>query len=267
MDAQQVSKHRHALRLAPKLSSSSDRSMFRTCPHPRRSAFSGLLLACLALTRAPGAHAGPLEIEDAEVQAIGECELESYAGRAIERGQARADAVATQFGCGLLPATYLGLAYARELSDHDAPQTLVLAGKTALRPAGDDGSPGYAICWGTVGKKILGTAFRYDGWYATLARSATLPSGWTVHANLGATAEHHGRTLTGRWSLAAERPLGTRGRFGLATFADSREPAPWLQAGLSMALPLEGASANASWGTQLATAHRRLATVGIVFDL
>jgi hypothetical protein len=74
------------------------------------------------------------------------------------------------WGCGVVRTTALAIAFAGACDHTDRQQTLVLAGKTVLRE-GSDAAAGYALAWGTVGKKIRGTAFRYEGWYATLART------------------------------------------------------------------------------------------------
>lgn len=235
-------------------------------PAPNRvPAATWPLLALAFVPTAPCHAARPLITDDAGVQALGDCESDSYAGRAIARRRPGSSAAATQIGCGAFLHTYLGVAYARAVNAASLEQTLALAGKTALQEATDDGA-GYALSWGTVGKKVRGSAFRYDGWYATLVRTAGLPAGWTGHANLGATYQHDSHDLTARWALAAEHTLGGSLRAGFETFADNHDRAPWVQAGASCDALVKGLSINAGWGTQLNSARNRLATAGATFD-
>jgi len=223
------------------------------------------LVLALGLPPAACDGARPLSTDDAAVQAVGDCQSDSYAGRAIGRARADASAAATQWGCGVFRGSALGLAYAGNLGGSDGEQTLALVGKTALQQAGDDGT-GTALAWGTVGRKVRGTAFRYDGWSATLVHTAALSAGWTGHVNLGATYQRASHALTARWSVAAEHALPGRLRVGVEAFADDRDRAPWIQAGASGDLPFHGVSINASWGTQLSPTRNRLATLGTTVD-
>ena len=226
---------------------------------------SPLLLALTLLPSATCHAARPLSTDDAGVQAVGDCESDSYAGRSMGRQHPSANAAVTQLGCGVFGQTYLGVAYAHTLEATDIEQTLALVGKTALQE-GTEEVAGYAVSWGTVGRKVRGTAFRYDGWYATLVRTASLPGGWTGHANLGATYQHDSHALTARWSLALEHALVGSVRAGVETFADNHDRAPWVQAGVSADIPFKGLSLNTSFGTQLSAARNRLATAGATFD-
>jgi len=224
-----------------------------------------LLLALALLPAANCEAARPLTTDDAGVQAPGECESDSYAGRALARHLPGSAAATTQFGCGVFGHTYLGVAYARRLNPGDVEQTLALIGKTSWAEVSEDAA-GYALSWGTVGRKVRGTALRYDGWYATLVRTAGLPAGWTGHANVGATYQHDSHRLTARWALAVEHTLAGSLRAGLETFADNHDRAPWLQAGARCDVLARGLSINASFGTQLDASRNMLATAGATFD-
>lgn len=228
---------------------------------PPTAILPGLLLLAAGAAEA----ARPLATDDAGVQAVGQCELDGYAGRARARTIPDSTALALQFGCGAVRSTYLGVAWAGEPGHADRLQTLVLAGKTALREATDE-EAGYALAWGTVGRKIRGTNFRYDGWYALLSRTASMPGGWTIDANLGASHARDSHVLTARWALAAEHVLFASVRCGVEAFADNHDRTPWLQAGASADLPLKGGSVNASWGAQPGAARNRLATAGVTLD-
>src|SRR4051812_45306534 len=92
------------------------------------------LLVALSFVVATPCHAArPLSTDDAGVQAAGDCESDSYAGRAVARERPRSTAAVTQLGCGVVHRSSLAVAYARTLDATGVEQTLALVGKTALR--------------------------------------------------------------------------------------------------------------------------------------
>jgi hypothetical protein len=224
-----------------------------------------LAMALVICVTCDARAARPLATEDAYVTATGSCELDAYQGRSTQRALPRTNATSVQFGCGLFANSYLGTAYARSGSDSAAPETLVLAGKTALGTA-VEGDPAFAVAWGSVGKKVRGTEFRYDGPYATLAASVPIGTRWVVHANLGWSHSRTDHESTTRWDLAVERVLEGGVRASVEAFADDRDTAPWLQAGASLPLVPDRLTANASWGRQVGSARSQLMTAGTTYS-
>jgi len=241
--------------------------MSRATPSPStlraRRALAAAAAAAWAVLAERADAARPLSTDDAQVQAPHQCELDSYAGAETARALPAAQAISVQLGCGVGARTSLGLAYARSFDDGDTPQTLALVGKTAVLSSGSDADPQAALAWGEVGRKVRGTAFRYDGWYATLV--GQLPLGtWTVLGNLGATAEHAGRAVTLRWSAALTDTLPGDVVLGAEALGDDRHVGALLQAG--GAVPVTGGlTANASWGLHTGREHDRIVTAGLTW--
>jgi hypothetical protein len=155
--------------------------------HCRLAPHLAAATAALCLLAAPAAHAGrPLTVDDAGVNELGQCQLETWGARS---GGADLLLVAAP-ACGVLPGLELGL-------EVDAPR------RTRSTDAGRALALKYVPDWAQSGDWKFGTKFSLGSikpsgaghWYSaptTLLGLATytLNEQWTLHGNLGVAFEH-----------------------------------------------------------------------------
>jgi hypothetical protein len=221
-----------------------------------------LLIATLSgYTCMPAAWAGrPLATEDAGTLSVGECEIESFAGRM--HGPS-ANVQWAQAGCGVGFHTQLAIGAGRERAGDERGTSAAIAGKTFVRELTED-QAGFAVAYTLGGERRQADGFRHE---TTEFRGvASLPQGdWVFHANLGWQREHAAHRTSSLFGFAVER-IGAFGAIDLMAeiFGDDRE-ASWTQFGIRWTVVPERFSIDASWGVQLASQRSRQTTLGFKF--
>lgn len=208
----------------------------------------------------PSAHAGrPLATDDAGVLATSECEWESFAARATQRGRDATTTLSTQIGCGVGFSSQLALTLQRETSAGQHTRTLVLGGKTGVVERKDD-TPGVTLAWGIAGIKQPGDSFGHERTALTLIVSHELAKDLTGHANLGWQRSHLIPQSATTWNLAAEYALGNGAEL-MAEYYGLTHARPALGAGLRFAAT-DKVSVDASFTVLSGTAKAKLWTIG-----
>jgi hypothetical protein len=230
----------------------------------RTKAFSIRLLtaAVATLGLASAAWAGrPLATEDAGVLNRGDCEIESYAGRARGADMPTLNARWAQVGCGTGFNTELAIGAGREKSEGERSPTAALTGKTFIRELTDE-QAGFTFSYAFSGARQSAGSFGHE---ATELRGViTVPRGdWLFHGNLGWERSHETRTTSSIFGLAVER-TGALGPVDLMAevFGDDRD-APWVQAGARWAVIPKRLFLDGSWGMQTDSKRSRQITVGL----
>jgi hypothetical protein len=226
-----------------------------------RKAFRvGLLItAASVLGLVSAAWAGrPLVTEDAGVLNRGECEIESFAGRA---DNPTLNALRAQVGCGTGFNTQLAIGAGREKPERERSTTAAVAGKTFLRELTDE-QAGFAFSYAFSGTKQSAGNFGHE---ATEFRGVvTVPHGsWLFHGNLGWQRSHATHTTSSFFGLAFER-TGALGPVDLMAevFSDDHN-APWVQAGPRWAVIPKRLFLDSSWGVQTDSNRARQMTLGL----
>ena len=224
----------------------------------------GLILVMLGIAAIGAAEASrPLATEDAAVKVKGECESDSYAGHVTAPGDRGIRARLTQVSCGIGLRTEMALGYSDLRDGGDTKRSLLVAGKTALTDARDDGG-GLSLAYGAPAVHEAGAGTHLGDVYATLAGSIPVAARFMLHGNLGWTGSHGNSPNTTRWAAALEYAGGVGLHLGAEAFADDHDHRPWLQIDASQKVG-ERMSLNASIGRQLQGSGARAVTLGVVF--
>lgn len=204
----------------------------------------------------------PLVTEDAGVLAAGECEIETWFGRARESGAAHVDGAWLQPSCGLpFPlASQIGVALSAEHGGDGRTPGWAISGKTALRKLTDE-QWGFALAWSTARTRVAGDSWRQSGASVLAVLSVPIESDLLAHANLGWTRSEAPRHDAVFWSVAMEK-TGV-GPFDLMaeTYATGGESA-WVNTGLRYWVVRERLSLNASAGVKPSGTRETLYTLG-----
>ncbi len=209
----------------------------------------------------PAAAGRPLLTEDAGVLARGNCEVESLAGQATERGQPSTSTVWAQLGCGIGLRTQLAAGGGHVRSAGRSTYIDGIAGKTFLRELTETAA-GFAIAYGVFGAREPDDHFRRDA--SELKAVLTVPlERWLIHANLGLLDAHRAATDRTTWALAGER-AGALGPVDLMAeiVGNNREPALVQLAARWVVLPGRF-SVDASWGRRGGDTRPTLVTIGL----
>jgi hypothetical protein len=233
--------------------------MFEKAERTKTFSLCLLIAAASALGLGSAAWAGrPLVTEDAGVLNRGECEIESYAGRADKPA---INAQWAQIGCGTGFNTQLAIGAGREKSEGERSTTAALTGKTFLRELTDE-QAGFAFSYAFSGAKESAGSFGHEA--TELKGVVTVRHGdWLFHGNLGWQRSHGTRTTSSLFGLAVERT----GAFGpvdlMAEVFGNDHEAPWVQAGARWAVIPKRLFLDSSWGVQTDSKRLRQLTVGL----
>jgi opacity protein-like surface antigen len=219
------------------------------------------LFAALACTlHLLAAHAGrPMATEDAGLLERGDCEWESYAGRATKRQSSAVKTLSTQLGCGIGIKSQVALAVQRETSDGQRTSALVLGGKTSLIERKDNG-PGLTLAWGAAAVKQPGEKMKHERTALNLVLSQELAQALTGHANLGVTRSQGTKKTSRTWNVAAEYALGG-GVDVMAEYYGAQQDKPAAAAGVRYAVT-DKFNVDASYSVQSGAGKAKLVTVG-----
>jgi hypothetical protein len=208
-----------------------------------------LAALCLLVCGAT-AHAGrPLATEDAGVLERGDCEVESFAGRARVAGEPSSLTQSLQFGCGVGWSTQLALAAVRTREAGQTDRVVLLSGKTTVVQIGE-------------GQLTLAASWDRDALQALAVLSRPLAEAWTLHANLGHLRDRVAAQRTTGWAIAIEHRSTDRLDLMAEAFGDDRDRYPWLQFGLRWALLPERWFVDTSWGRQGGPLRATAFTIG-----
>lgn len=218
-------------------------------------------LLTAALTAAmpiPASTGRPLVTEDADVLALGECEVEG----ALLRGSAEgttANERTFQFGCGIGRSTQLALNVATIKSGGLRERGVALLGKTSVW--NNDAGAALSVAWGLTWDRAAGDPWQHTGGQLNLAYSRPTFADMTLHANLGHSRDRVANERSTSWGLAVEH----EGFAGLAPmaelFGDDRS-APWWNLGLRWAPVSDRLFVDASYGRQISAGKPTLVTLG-----
>lgn len=222
------------------------------------SALPFALASLLARATQP-AHAGrPFVTEDAGVLERGECEWESFAGRARGDGLT-ATQLATQVGCGIGLKSQVAASVGQAKVEGIKARSVGINGKTNLFRSADE-SGAFTLAWGFDSTRVLGEDVSTR--FLNLVYSHRIQDKVTVHLNyLGARSSGGGSTETTRqWALAAEVPLAGDWEIGAEVFGTkSSDASIGLGARWNLSKQL---SLNASLHTTTESPRVNTATVG-----
>lgn len=205
----------------------------------------------------------PLATEDAGVLGQGECEIESYAGRARSADNDNDTTSWAQLGCGIGRNTQLSFGAGAERAAGETSTIAALGGKTYLRELTVD-QTGVVLTYTLLGVKESGNSFKHDA--TEIKAVVSIPrEGWLLHANLGSNFSHTANLYSTVWGLAVERP-GAVGPVDLMAevFGDNHSAA-WVQLGARWTVVAERFYLDTSWGVQTDSARAKQITVGLKF--
>lgn len=205
----------------------------------------------------------PLATEDAGVLDRGECEIESFAGRARVPQASSVHTLYAQVGCGVGGNTQLAAGLGREREAGTRAAIAALAGKTALRPLTDD-TGGWTLAYSMQATRLPRGSLR--GSASELRAVLTVPArGWLVHANLGPAYDHRVRQWSTLYGVALERP-GALGPVDLMgeVFGTDREGAS-AQLGVRWGVRPERLFLDASVGRSFRSSGERLVSIGLKY--
>lgn len=230
--------------------------------HRFRTAWRARFAAALALLACAGAQAGrPLVTEDAAVLGDGECTVETFWARYGADAASTARLLSSQFACDVGHRTQLSIAAARVRAGDGHGDALTAAGKTSF--AGGQGAGAeWSLAYGAVARRTHGLRVEMDQVYATLVTTVALGRATSAHLNLGWTGGRHPRDDSTRWAVAVETAISADLHLVAETFADDRNPAPWLQAGFWVTLNPR-LSLNASYGRKTGRGAASAVTLGL----
>jgi hypothetical protein len=219
------------------------------------------ILMLTSVLASPSWAGRPLATEDAGVLDRGECEIESYAGRAKQGDSPSVSTLWAQFGCGIGLNSQLAVGTGREKSAGSRTRIAALTGKTFLRELTDN-QTGFTLAYALFGAREPDDSFRHSA--SELKAVISAPhNGWLLHANLGLNHSQNPASYSTVWGLATERP-GAIGPVDLMAevFGDDRT-APWLQIAARWAVIPKRLYLDASWGVQTNSQHAKQVTVGL----
>ena len=223
------------------------------------SAFLGLAL--VSSLSFPAWAGRPLATEDAGVLGRGDCEIESFAGRAHTADSDTETTRWAQFGCGIGYNTQLAVGAGGEKAAGATTRIAALAGKTYLRELTDDQS-GVVLAYAFLGAKEPGEGFKHDA--TEIKAVVSVPSnGWLLHANLGSNFSHTSKLHSTVWAFAAERPSAVGPVDLMAEVFGDNHGEPWTQFGARWQVVPERFFVDASWGVQTDSARTKLVTIGL----
>jgi hypothetical protein len=225
----------------------------------RIAAVAGLgLAASLSL---PAWAGRPLATEDAGVLGRGECEIESFAGRARASGGDTEHTRWAQFGCGIGYNSQLALGAGDQKAGGETTHISAVVGKTYLRELTDD-QTGVVIAYAFLGAKAPGEGFKHEA--TEIKAVLTGPTnGWLLHANLGSNFSHTAAPYGTVWALAAERPAAVGPVDLMAEVFGDNHSDPWVQFGARWQVVPERFFLDASWGVQTDSARTKVVTIGL----
>ena len=221
-----------------------------------------LLTACLAA--GPARAGAPLQTEDADVLAAGDCELE-LAALHLSRPR-HAGGAGAGLQCGAGHRLQLGLAFARAHEEDTTSRSGQLGGK--LRLGGADDGPRASLA------ALVGIDQDDGGrWHAARTRVSlvgSLPAGpGTAHVNIGRYRDIPSQLLVTTWGLAYEHgplPIGGAGTPRWAPMVElfgTRELGSTLNLGLRGTLVEETLFLNLALGQERRRPHTTLASAGL----
>lgn len=229
----------------------------RSVPNPVAIA----LTLCVGVM--PALAGRPLVTEDAGVLERGECELESFASQASQKGQPRQDGLSVQLGCGVGLRSHIALARATERSGGSSEPSWALGGKVGLSPA-EGGSWSAALAWSLAARRNAGsTSFRHEVSEVKGVSSIPLGKGLQFHAHLGHAYERSVRQRSTPWAVALEHATTPRLSLMTEAYGNDREPGAWVQAAARWATVPDRLYLDASLGAQARRGSPRLLTVGL----
>lgn len=226
----------------------------RTLPPTR------IVLALLASITLPALADRPLVSETADVIDRGTCQVEAAYGRALTRGAPALRDVGAIFSCGVPLQTQLALGYGHTRGGGVKFESLLMGGKTTLRPP-EHGQTGFGVAYSLVGEKSPGSSGKVEEFNLVGLVTAELAKGLLGHANLGWSRSRSARQDTTTWSLGME----TTGdlTFAADLFGDDRNrPAASAGAGLVLG---GGLSINGAYAVQFDSPRVRLWSIGAKF--
>lgn len=227
-----------------------------------RTAWRARFAAALALLACAAAQAGrPLVTEDAAVLGDGECTVETFWGRFGADEAPTARVLSSQFACDVGHRTQLSIAAVRLRAVDGHGDALTAAGKT-LFAGGQGAAAEWSLAYGAVARRTSGMRMEMDQLYATLVSTVALGRATSAHLNVGWTGGRHPRDDSTRWAVAVETAVSDDLHLVAETFADDRNPAPWLQAGFWVALNPR-LSLNGSYGRKTGSGAARGVTLGL----
>lgn len=224
-----------------------------------RARFAAALAALLACAAAQAGR--PLVTEDAAVLGDGECTVETYWGRFAADAATTTRLLSSQFACDVGHRTQLAIAAARVRDSDGHGDALTAAGKTVFA-GGQGGAAEWSLAYGAVARRTRGVRMEMDQLYATLVNTVVLSPATSAHINLGWAGGRHPRDDSTRWAVAVETAVSDELHLMAETFADDRNPAPWLQAGFWVTLSPR-MSFNASCGRKTGSGAARAVTLGL----
>src|SRR5574343_1339828 len=220
------------------------------------------VLGSLVLMAGPALAGRPLATEDAGVLGAGECEVESYLGRARERGAPSATQQSVQLGCGTPVDTQVALQLQRARQSGAAASAWNVVGKTSVVDGGDD-DPSFALAW-SFGQVRETGRWRWDPQTVNAVASWPLAPRLTLHGNLGWSHSSQARQSRTTWCVALEHASSDTLDVMAETFGDDRlRGGPWWQLGLRWAAIPERLWLDTSLGWHFGDGRERAATVGL----
>ena len=184
---------------------------FHTCNLLRASLMKTkhlTLAAALSLSVIAPAFAGkPLNTDDAGTIAKGECEIEAYAS-AYRVSSANASGLTSQFSCGVVEGTQLGIGLGRYNDDTGNVDSISLSGKTQIIDGGKD-STSLSLGFGAVGTSSPGQSMSLSNYTFSLLATKPLTEDFSVHFNAGLLRDSSRGSAKnyGIWGLAGEYAL------------------------------------------------------------
>lgn len=219
-------------------------------------------VVCTTLLVGP-VHAGrPMATEDAATLPDGECEVESFVGRARAPGEPRLSMASVQIGCGVGSRNQVALAISGSRLDGLSAQAVAVLGKTRLTAPVEQGT-NYSLAWGVSAQRQSGQTLKHEASYLTAVMSMDLSDDLIWHANVGWTNSKSESMSTTVWATGLEYATSPTLDLTAEIYGNDRENQPWLQVGARWAVVADKFLLDTSYGMQTGAVKARLFTVGL----